>query len=184
MEVEIPKLTRDDIEVRVKRVTQANGNVYATLVLYKNARIDMNILDKVFGTFGWMRRHEVLDGKLFCTVSVWSQTRQMWIHKQDVGISENDIQSQKTEASDSFKRACVNLGIGRELYTAPNIFFKLNSTEFFEKGQGGKITCKSTLKFSVGHIAYDDNGRISELVIVDKKGNIRFRYKKETKNAR
>lgn len=184
MEVEIPKLTKDDIEVRVKRVTEANGKVYATLVLYKNARIDMNILDKVFGTFGWMRRHEVLDGKLFCTISVWSQTRQMWIHKQDVGISENDIQSQKTEASDSFKRACVNLGIGRELYTAPNIITTLNSTEFYVKGQGGKITCKSTLKFSVGHIAYDDNGRISELVIVDKKGNIRFRYKKETKNVR
>ena len=183
MEVKIPKLTKDDIEVRVKRVTQTNGKVYAILVLYKNARIDMNILDEVFGTFGWMRRHDILEGRLFCTVSVWSQSQQMWINKQDVGFSENDIQSQKTEASDSFKRACVNLGIGRELYTAPHIITTLNSTEYFEKGQGGKITCKATLKFSVGHIAYDEKGRITELVIVDGKNNIRFKYKKGDKRC-
>ena len=183
MEVEIPKLTKDDIEVRVKRVTPANGKVYATLVLYKNARIDMNILDKVFGTFGWMRRHDILEGRLFCTVSVWSKSRQMWIHKQDVGFSENDIQSQKTEASDSFKRACVNLGIGRELYTAPHIITTLNSTEYFAKGQEGKIKCKTTLKFSVGHIAYNADGRITELIIIDGKNNIRFKYKKETRKC-
>ena len=87
-------------------------------MLYKNARVDQAILDETFGIFGWQRHHTVIGGSLYCSVSVWDEEHQDWIMKQDVG-SESDYEKEKGAASDSFKRACVNLGIGRELYTAP-----------------------------------------------------------------
>ena len=125
MEVEIPLLGKNDIDVRVQSTFKAsNGKVYATLSLYKNARVDMRILDKVFGITGWQREHQTIDGKLYCTVSVWDEDKHQWIQKQDVG-TENMQQAEKSEASDSFKRACFNVGIGRELYSAPNIFIRV-----------------------------------------------------------
>ncbi|NOW12590.1 hypothetical protein B0H35_000004 [Clostridium acetobutylicum] len=49
----------------------------------------------------------------------------MWISKQDVG-TESNTEKEKGQASDSFKRACFNFGIGRELYTSPFIWIGLN----------------------------------------------------------
>ena len=46
-------LTSDEIEIRVQSVKQ-NGIV---LLLYKNARCDMNILDETVGAENWQREH-------------------------------------------------------------------------------------------------------------------------------
>lgn len=112
-------LTADEIECRVQSVKQ-NGLV---LLLYKNARCDMNILDETVGAENWQREHYECKGNLFCRVGIrcfdpTNVPSEQWVWKSDCG-TESNTEAQKGEASDSFKRACFNWGIGRELYTAP-----------------------------------------------------------------
>lgn len=110
-------LRADEIECRVQSVKE-NGLV---LLLYKDARVDMNILDETVGSSNWQREHYECKGNLFCRVGI-AISRQNgvgeWVWKSDCG-TESNTEAQKGEASDSFKRACFNWGIGRELYTAP-----------------------------------------------------------------
>ena len=165
--IEIRTLRADEIECRVQQVKQ-NGCV---LLLYKDARCDMRILDEVFGVLGWEREHQVIDGNLYCTVRVWDEEHNRWVSKQDVG-TESMTEKQKGQASDSFKRACFNLGIGRELYSAPFIWITLNPDEI--KQDGNKFRLNFGVEFHVKEIGYSENREINKLVIVDKKGNIRF----------
>lgn len=110
-------LTAGEIECRVQSVKQ-NGLV---LLLYKDARVDMNILDETVGAKNWQREHYECKGNLFCRVGIDVTQNDSWVWKSDCGV-ESNTEAQKGEASDSFKRACFNWGIGRELYTAPFIW--------------------------------------------------------------
>ena len=116
-------LTKDEIECRVQSV-KSNGLV---LLLYKDARVDMNILDETVGAECWQREHYECKGNLFCRVGICVETKKgdsvfpEWAWKSDCG-TESNTEAQKGEASDSFKRACFNWGIGRELYTSPFIW--------------------------------------------------------------
>ena len=115
----IPLLTAADIECRVQSVSRArSGQVGAVLLLYKDARVDMRILDQVFGPGNWARTHEVINGNLFCNIDIWDAQKGVWVRKQDVGV-ESNTEKEKGQASDAFKRAGFNVGIGRELYTGP-----------------------------------------------------------------
>ena len=132
MKKEIPLLTASDVELRIAQIYQTNQGTFAVLLVYKNARVDMRILDEVFGSMNWTRNHSTIDGRLFCTVSVWDEDKKEWVSKQDVGVPSNtEATATKGEASDAFKRACFNWGIGRELYSAPDILIKLNEEEFY-----------------------------------------------------
>ena len=84
-------------------------------------RADQRLLDEAFTPFGWKRTHQMIDGNLYCTVEIWDREKQQWIGKQDVGTASYS-EKEKGQASDSFKRACFNWGIGRELYTTPFIW--------------------------------------------------------------
>lgn len=111
-------LKADEIECRVQSVKE-NGLV---LLLYKDARVDMNILDETVGSSNWQREHYECKGNLFCRVGIGISRKDgacEWVWKSDCG-TESNTEAQKGEASDSFKRACFNWGIGRELYTAPS----------------------------------------------------------------
>lgn len=114
-------LTAEDIQCRVQSVKK-NGLV---LLLYKNARVDMNILDETVGAENWQREHYECKGNLFCRVGInvgaLAGKADSWVWKSDCG-TESNTEAEKGEASDSFKRACTNWGIGRELYTAPFIW--------------------------------------------------------------
>ena len=145
------KLTENEIEARIAMV-KPNG---LSLLLYKDARVDQTILDETFGMFGWKREHQLLGDRLYCTVSVKNPETGEWISKQDVG-TESYTEKEKGQASDSFKRACFNWGIGRELYTAPFIWITPDGANI----KDGK--CYD--RFSVKHIAYDGN-KICELQI-------------------
>ena len=117
-------LTADDIDVRVQSVTQ-NGVI---LLLYKDARCDMSILDETVGASNWQREHYECKGNLFCRVGInvnfdKPDASEKWVWKADCG-TESNTEAQKGESSDSFKRACFNWGIGRELYTSPFIWVK------------------------------------------------------------
>ena len=108
-------LTADEIECRVATVSEKG----CSLLLYKDARCDMNILDETFGPMNWRRSHTRDNAN--CIVSIWDDEKQQWIDKEDTG-TESFTEKEKGLASDSFKRACFNWGIGRELYTAPFIW--------------------------------------------------------------
>ncbi|MBU5669569.1 hypothetical protein KQI68_06910 [Peptoniphilus sp. MSJ-1] len=163
----IRTLKPNEIDARVQSLKLD----YIILVLYKDARVDMKILDETYGPMNWQRRHEVINNNLFCTVSVFDEDKQQWISKQDVGIPSN-TQKEKGEASDAFKRACTNFGIGRELYTSPFIYIKANDKEVQQKGS--KFTIYT--RFSVKDIQYNDENEITYLEIIDNKGAIRFKW--------
>lgn len=171
-------LRADEIEVRVQQVKRsANGKVYAQMLLYKDARVDMMLLDEMFGIFGWQREHTFKDGKNYCRVSVFDEDRNVWVVKEDVGIPSN-TEAEKGQASDAFKRACVNLGIGRELYTSPRIVVELANGEYYESqdARGNKVQRLSTkLNFSVKAIDYDEKRSIVALEVVDNSGRTRAR---------
>lgn len=151
---EIRLLKPDDVEVRIQSVNKGG----ARLLLYKNARVDMNILDETFGPMNWQRHHSRDNQN--CTVSVWDEEKREWVSKEDTG-TESFTEKEKGLASDSFKRACFNWGVGRELYTAPDIFvFRNDLKTHKEKGQG--FICYD--RFVVTDIKY--NGRAIVEVII------------------
>ena len=110
--MEFRTLKANEIECRIATV-KSNG---ISLLLYKDARCDMNILDETVGKLNWKREHSRDNAN--CTVSIWDDDKGIWVPKEDTG-TESFTEKEKGLASDSFKRACFNWGIGRELYTAP-----------------------------------------------------------------
>ena len=108
MKLEFRTLKESEIDVRLAQVKQ-NG---VTLLLYKDARCDMNILDETVGPYNWKREHTRDNAN--CIVSIWDGEKKQWISKEDTG-TESFTEKEKGLASDSFKRACFNWGIGREL---------------------------------------------------------------------
>lgn len=175
---EIRLLEAGEIDARVGQVLKDGDRVSVTLLLYKDARCDMAILDELYGPMGWKRSHSVINSNLFCTVEVRDPDTGEWVAKQDVG-TESNTEPEKGQASDAFKRACVNWGIGRELYTAPRIKVELRDGEY--STGSGPVRCWQN--FTVSHIAYDDARNIRELVIVDRFGNVRYEMGQKPQKA-
>lgn len=148
------KLNADEIDCRISTVSEKG----LSLLLYKDARVDMRLLDEVVGAENWQRKHELINGNLFCSVGIRCGTE--WVWKQDVGV-ESYTEKEKGQASDSFKRACFNWGIGRELYSAPFIWIPADKCNLFNKS--GRMSCND--RFEVTSIGYDNNGNINHLTI-------------------
>lgn len=169
-------LRADEIEVRLQSIKVKNGAVTgAILLLYKNARCDMNILDETVGAENWQRDHYECKGNLFCRVGININKDDKWVWKSDCGV-ESNTDAQKGEASDSFKRACVNWGIGRELYTSPFIFIKPECIDTYDTGRKdakGNPIFASNDKFAVEAIKIEDK-RITGISIINttKKGRV------------
>ncbi len=161
-------LNADEIECRVGTVNEKG----LSLLLYKDARVDFKILDETFGPYGWQRTHQEINGNLYCTISIWDEEKGQWISKQDVG-TKSDYEQEKGQASDSFKRAAVCAGVGRELYTAPFIWVSAGQVEIRPKGQG----YTTSERFFVKEIGYNDRREINHLVIVNSKGQTVFSKK-------
>lgn len=182
MELNFRTLKANEIDCRVAQI-ESN---WCTLLLYKDARADMDLLDETVGATNWKREH--LRDNANCKVSIWDDDKKEWVSKEDTG-TESFTEQEKGLASDSFKRACVNWGIGRELYTAPSIFIfpkkemgrktkqldengePIYEPEFF-KNDKGKYTTKT--RFHVDFIKCDENKNITDLIIKDHKNNTRF----------
>lgn len=163
--VEIRKLKASEIEARVSTLSEKG----ASLLLYKDARVDQKILDEVFGVYGWQRTHQLIGDRLYCTIEIWDDDKKQWVAKQDVG-TESNTEKEKGQASDSFKRAGFNVGIGRELYTAPFIWVPADKMTISKKTDyTGKERLYTNDKFEVTEIGYDDNGEINKLKIVNEK---------------
>jgi hypothetical protein len=165
-----PLLNANEIEIRVGQIFDWG----VTLLLYKDARCDLQRLDSVCGPFGWQKAYQTIDGRLYCIVSIKDPETGEWVSKSDVG-TESNTEAEKGQASDAFKRACVCWGSGRELYSAPEIIVKSQDTRI-EKNTKGKLVCKDA--FSVKSIGYDENRNIVQLTIVNSRGNVVFKYNK------
>lgn len=173
-EKKIRLLKPEEIECRVSTIKEYG----VSLLLYKDARVDQKILDETFGLYGWQRKHECIDGNLYCTVSVKDNESGEWISKQDVGTS-GMAEQEKSQASDSFKRACFNLGIGRELYSAPFIWISAVHAPIKIDKRGNKYICNS--KFYVSSITYSDDREIESLKLVNEEGAEVFSWTKKNK---
>ena len=147
-------LKADEISCRVNQINDKG----LTLLLYKDARVDMDILDETVGCMNWKK--EYTRDNRNCIVSIWDSEKKEWISKEDTGTESNN-EAEKGLASDSFKRACVNWGIGRCLYTAPFIYIPASKVEITPKGN--KFTTYD--KFHVEAIKYDKNRNIIALAI-------------------
>lgn len=167
-------LTADDVEVRISTVKK-NG---VQLLLYKDARVDQNVLDESVGVENWQKKYEMIGGNLFCSVGILVDRGagiKEWIWKQDVGV-ESYTEKEKGQASDAFKRACFCWGIGRELYTAPFIWISADKVEIKD---AGKDTYKCYERFAVRSMTVSD-GRITALSVINSKGIEVFSYGKRT----
>lgn len=167
------RLNESEIDVKVKQVN-ANG---CLLLLYKTARVDMQILDETYGVDNWTCDYKTINGVLYCGIGVWSDKANNFVYKWDCGIesrADEDGNEKKGEASDAFKRAGFKWGIGRELYSAPFIWVKLPT----KKNEKGKYDLVDKFqKFFVKTITYNDLGEIVALSIVDNNNKLIFKYK-------
>lgn len=170
-------LNADEIDVRVAQISEKG----AQLLLYKDARCDMNILDETVGAFGWQRVHSRDNAN--CTVMIYNEATHNWIVKEDTG-TESNTEAAKGLASDSFKRACVNWGIGRELYTAPFIWIPASKIDIQQSQYNGKTKYKTYDAFEVQKIAYDEKRNIIGLAIRNAKNkNLVFLWTKENSDG-
>lgn len=162
-------LTAEEIECRVQSIKQ-NGLV---LLLYKDARCDMNILDETVGAENWQREHYECKGNLFCRVGI--KCGEEWVWKADCG-TESNTEAQKGEASDSFKRACFNWGIGRELYTSPFIWINSCHCNIKENEYGGKKSYSCYDKFVVEAVKIENKKIVGLTIKNTTSGNVVFTY--------
>lgn len=163
-----------DIDFRIQSI---NKGKYATLLAYKDARVDMKRLDEVVGALNWKREHK--NNNANCVVSIWDEQKKEWISKEDTG-TESFTEKAKGLASDSFKRACFNWGIGRELYDYPVIQIKLKDDEITE--YNGKLRASFNLKLREWrwYSEFKDS-KLVRLACKDVNGKVRFNYKPEVK---
>lgn len=164
MELTFRTLTPREIECRVAQVSKEGKGL--SLLLYKDARCDMAILDETVGAMNWQRKHGRENAN--CVVSIWDDAKKAWIEKEDTG-TESNTEAEKGLASDSFKRACVNWGIGRELYTAPFIWITPDKCTIEKDEKSGKYNCRDY--FEVTSIGYNEHREISQLTITNTKRN-------------
>lgn len=166
-------LKADEIECRISMINEKG----LSLLLYKDARVDQRILDETFGAFGWKRSHQCIDGNLYCTVEVFDKETMQWIAKQDVGTM-GYTEKEKSQASDSFKRACFNWGIGRELYSAPFIWIPAGKVSIqMKEGSNKEKRYYCNDRFSVISITYNNDREIAGLVINNDKDQIVYELK-------
>lgn len=164
-------LRKDEIEVRVA----STQNNVAQLLLYKTARTDAAILDETFGQFNWQCTYSEIKGNLFCTISVRDPNTNEWISKSDCG-AESNIEKEKGEASDAFKRAGFKWGVGVELYSTPRIKIPIEESDMYN----GRF-CQT---FSLKDIQISPDHKITSLSIQDRRGNVRYTYNAQDNTER
>ena len=162
-------LKASEISCRVNTINDKG----LTLLLYKDARVDMDVLDEAVGCMNWKK--EYTRDNRNCIVSIWDKEKKEWVSKEDTGTESNN-EAEKGLASDSFKRACVNWGIGRSLYTSPFIYIPAEKTKIIKNDKGKYMTYD---KFSIEKIVYNEQEEISGISIVNQKKERVFVWQKK-----
>ena len=172
MQIKFPLLNAEDIEIRVNRIIKcyaenAQGErveyYKADLLLYKDARVDMYYLDRYVGADSWQRTHRAEGNDFICGISIKNEAGE-WITKEDVGELSN-VAANKGRASDAFKRAATNWGIGRELYSSPKIQLILKKYETYINNRTKNVALSNDVSFFVSEIEYDEKKRIIKALV-------------------
>lgn len=173
MDLKFRDLRADEIDVRIATIKESG----LSLLLYKDARVDQDILDETIGAMNWQREH--LRDNANCKVGIWDTDKKQWIWKEDTG-TESNTEKEKGLASDSFKRACFNWGIGRELYTSPFIWITKQECNI-EKNDKGKYECKDN--FIVSKIEIENKKIVGLQIKNQKTHRVVFDTAKEKKET-
>ena len=163
-------LKAEEVEIRIGTINEEG----VTFLLYKNARIDRKILTDNYNNL-WQSKFEVKDGVTYCTISVYDEELKQWISREDCGIEsmQKDDNKIKAKASDAFKRAAFQFGIGEELYSVKNLYLK-NCTEKKERKGQTYFNLKNDYKYLyVKELEYKDNN-IVKVVCENKSKLITF----------
>lgn len=147
-------------ELQVRKGQTFDNKTRVSLLVYKDARVDANILDEVYGQFNWACQYASYAGVTYCGVGIKDQITGQFVWKWDAG-GENENEKEKGTASDAFKRACFKWGIGRALYTCPRI-----------------VVANSNDSYKVTDIRYAD-GKVTHLTIVNQRGVVIFQMTPE-----
>lgn len=172
---DIRLLKAGEIQVKVKQVTSKG----CLLLLYKDARVDMSILDETFGKGNWQCEYKIIGDALYCGIGIFNKEINQWVWKWDCGIesrADGEGNEKKGEASDAFKRAGFKIGIGRELYTSPFIWARVPTEQ---DGKGKWVLKDKYAKFTVDTIDYDKDRNIVALLIKDQNGQTVYKGHKE-----
>jgi len=113
-------------EIPCKWRIQSIGYGKAKCVAYLDARDVEDLLDEVVEPQNWQCEYYEMKGNLFCKIGIMTAKycdacvgteleHEDWTWKSDCG-SESNIEKEKGEASDAFKRAAVRWGVGRFMY--------------------------------------------------------------------
>lgn len=168
-------LNETEIECRIGTCREKG----VSLLLYKDSRTDRAILDETVGPVNWQCRFYECKGNLFCSVGIRSSALnhqivpEEWVWKDDCGAPSN-MEAEKGEASDAFKRACFKWGIGRELYTAPFIWAPADKCNI-RQGKNGRPQCFDHFRVEKIEIV---GGRIEKISIWNDTTNQRVFVKK------
>ncbi len=155
-------LRPDEIECRVAQCNEKG----ASILLYKTARTDADLLDETVGAQNWENDFKLVDGVLYGGIGVDYNTNGHPIWKWDAG-TESNTEAEKGRASDAFKRAGFKHGIGRELYSAPFIWIDAAKCQRHKKNdKTGRWQCSD--QFDVTEITYDEQERIKTLTLASK----------------
>lgn len=160
--MEFRKLKASEVQVRP---TDTKNKGRATLLLYQDARVFMDILDETVGNENWSKEYYEVKGNVYCRIGIRNQFGE-WVWKSDCG-SESNVDAEKGEASDSAKRAAVCWGIGRELYQTPKVRINCPDSYYYND--------KMTMTFSVKEIEWEGK-TLKSLIILDKFGKEVYNY--------
>ena len=106
-------------EITFKWRIQSANQYGASCVAYIDSRQVQDLLDEVVGAENWQCKFEEHKNNMFCSIGIRDEREEYnneWVWKSDCG-TESQVEKQKGEASDAFKRAAVMWGIGRFLYS-------------------------------------------------------------------
>lgn len=171
-ELNFRTLTAEDVKLRVARVVSGKNGSFVELLIYKDARVDQDILDETVGQMNWRKSYKTIKDNLFCSIDIYDAEKREWISKEDVGV-ESNTEEEKGEASDAQKRAGFAWGIGRELYTAPKIFIDGKLCNI-EKTTKGTLKCNNTFAVSAFKV---ENKKIVDLQVINtKSGEVVFDF--------
>lgn len=183
-DIKIRPLKADEIECKVAQITDKG----VQLLLYKDARCDKRILDETFGMMRWADCYTEIKGNLYCSIMIYDDETGMWIQKQDCGVESAFGDKEKGEASDAFKRACFNVGIGRELYTKIFIWINAETIPSGRKDKNGKDIYKLKNPFQSWHVSYIETDNEKEKITYieisdDKTKEVVFKWGTKSKSS-
>ena len=114
---------KDEIKYRPGSTFNWAEKKYARMLAYVDARYIQDKLDEIVGIGNWTNYfHRDEKGILYCTITIKfirEDGSVDSVSKTDVG-TESNVEQQKGEVSDSFKRCAVHFGLARDLYNLPD----------------------------------------------------------------